>query len=206
MHNLFDLTYLITNYGYIGILIIVFLESGVFFPLPGDSLLFTAGLLAPTLGFNVALLAFLVFLAAFFGGIVGYYIGTKLDFLHQYSFFRKIFKKKYTDDAHKFLEKHGLSAMLLSRFIPVVRTFLPIVAGMVRMNYFDFLKYSLLGSAVWSTTFIFGGYFLGRSFPQIQNYLLYVIIIIVLLSILPGLKHFLKKRKKEVEDSIEKAF
>ncbi len=197
MHNLFDLTYLITNYGYIGILIIVFLESGVFFPLPGDSLLFTAGLLAHQLGLSVILLAFLVFVAAFLGGIVGYYIGTKLDFLYNYSLFRKIFKKKYTDEAHKFLEKHGLSAMILSRFVPIVRTFLPIVAGMVRMNYLDFLKYSFLGSIIWSSVFVFGGYFLGQSFPQIQDYLLYVVIIIVLVSLLPGIYHLSKRSKNE---------
>ena len=197
MNHLFDLTYLITNYGYIGILVIVFLESGIFFPLPGDSLLFTAGLLAPVLGYNVVLLAFLVFVAAFLGGIVGYYIGTKLDFLYNYSFFRKIFKKKYTDDAHNFLEKHGLFAMILSRFIPIVRTFLPIVAGMVRMNFYDFVKYSFLGSIIWSATFVFGGYFLGRSFPQIQEYLLYVVIIVVFISILPAIYHFIKERKSK---------
>ncbi len=196
MHQLFDLTYIITEYGYLAILIIVFLESGIFFPLPGDSLLFTAGLLAPTLGYNIIFLAFSIFIVAFFGGVAGYYIGTKLDFLYRYSFFRKIFKKKYTDDAHNFLEKHGLSAMLLSRFIPVVRTFLPIVAGMVRMKYTDFIKYSLLGSAVWSSVFVFGGYFLGEAFPQIQEYLLYVIIIIVILSLLPALRHFWKKKHK----------
>jgi membrane-associated protein len=195
MNHLFDITYLVTHYGYIGILIIVFLESGIFFPLPGDTLLFTAGLLAPQLGFNVIFLAFLIFLAAFLGGIVGYYIGTKLDFLYKYSFFRKILKKKYMDDAHNFLEKHGLPAMLLSRFIPIVRTFLPIVAGMVGMKYIDFIKYSLLGSAVWSSVFVFGGYFLGQSFPQIQHYLLYVVIIIVFLSILPAIFHFIKRDK-----------
>lgn len=195
MHQLFDIQGIVVHYGYIGILIIVFLESGIFFPLPGDSLLFTAGLLAPKLGFNVVFLAFLVFLAAFLGGLAGYFIGTKLDFLHQYPIFRKIFKKKYTDEAHQYLEKHGLSAMILSRFIPVVRTFLPIVAGMVRMNYSDFIRYSLLGSAVWSSVFVFGGYFLGQSFPQIQNYLLYVVIIIVLVSILPAVFQ-IKKGKK----------
>ncbi len=204
MEHIFDLTYLVTQYGYIGILIIVFLESGVFFPLPGDSLLFTAGLLAPKLGYNVFLLVIAVWIFAFLGGVVGYYIGTKLDFLYKYSFFRKIFKKKYTDEAHKFLEKHGLSAMILSRFIPVVRTFLPIVAGMVRMKYSDFINYSLIGSFVWSATFIFGGYFLGKVFPQIQNYLHFVVIIIVLLSILPGLKHLVKSKTNEALDHAAK--
>jgi membrane-associated protein len=197
MENLFDLTYLITNYGYMGILIIVFLESGVFFPLPGDSLLFTAGLLAPTLGWNVISLTLSIFFVAFLGGIVGYFIGTKLDFLYNYSLFRKIFKKKYTDDAYDFLEKHGLFAMILSRFIPIVRTFLPIVAGMVRMNFYQFLKYSFAGSFVWSATFVFGGYFLGRAFPQISGYLHWVIIIIVIITVLPGVYHFIRDRKEK---------
>ena len=204
MENLFNLTYLITHFGYIGILVIVFLESGVFFPLPGDSLLFTAGLLAPKLGYNIFLLVILVWMAAFLGGVVGYYIGTKLDFLYKYPFFRKIFKKKYTDEAHVFLEKHGLSSMILSRFIPVVRTFLPIVAGMVRMKYSDFINYSLIGSFIWSAAFIFAGYFLGEVFPQIQNYLPYVIVIIVLLSILPGLKHLVKSKTHEALDHASK--
>jgi membrane-associated protein len=197
MAELFNLTYLITTYGYAGIFLIVFLESGIFFPLPGDSLIFTAGLMAPVLGFNIVFLAILVFVAAFTGGLAGYYIGTKLDFLYQYKFFRKIFKKKYTDEAHAFLEKHGLLALILSRFIPVVRTFLPIVAGMVRMDYKDFVRYSLLGSAVWSATFVFGGYFLGRSFPELEHYLVYVITIIVFLSILPGIIHFLRAKRKK---------
>ncbi len=204
MQNLFDIPYLVTHFGYIGIIIIVFLESGIFFPLPGDSLLFTAGLLAPQMGFNVLTLTFIIFLAAFFGGIVGYYIGTKLDFLYQYPFFRKIFKKKYTDEAHAFLEKHGLYAMVMGRFVPVVRTFLPIVAGMVRMDYAKFLRYNFLGALVWSSVFVLGGYFLGRSFPQIQHYLLYVMIIIVLLSLIPGLGHLVKKKTNEALDHAAK--
>ncbi len=196
MNHLFDIQYLIVTYGYAGILIIVFLESGIFFPLPGDSLLFTAGLLAPVLGYNVFLLTLFIFLAAFLGGVVGYYIGTKLDFLYQYSFFKKVLKKKYIDDAYVFLEKHGLSAMLLSRFIPIVRTFLPIVAGMVKMNYADFIRYNLLGAFVWSTSFTLGGYYLGKSFPMMQEYLLWVIIVVVILSILPGVWHYLKRRAK----------
>jgi membrane-associated protein len=194
MHQLFDIPNLIITYGYLGILVIVFLESGIFFPLPGDSLLFTAGLLAPVLGYNVFFLTLLVFLSAFFGGIVGYFIGSKLDYFYRFSFFRKIIKQKYLDDGHVFLAKHGLFAMLLSRFIPVVRTFLPIVAGMVHMKYEDFIRYSLLGSFLWSSIFVLGGYYLGKSFPQILEYLLLVIIIIVILSILPGVYHYLKRR------------
>lgn len=196
MTSFFDVHYLISTYGYIGIFVIVFLESGIFFPLPGDSLIFTAGLLAPVLHFNIIFLALLVFLAAFLGGIVGYYIGTKLDFLYRYPFFRKTFKKKYTDEAHAFLERHGLSAMVLSRFMPVIRTFLPIVAGMVRMKYSDFLKFSFLGALIWSIAFVLGGYFLGQTFPQLDNYLVLVITIIVLLSFFPAVIHFLNAKRR----------
>ncbi|MDE2399819.1 MAG: VTT domain-containing protein [Patescibacteria group bacterium] len=195
MTHIFDIIYLVTHYGYLGIFIIVFLESGIFFPLPGDSLIFTAGLLATRLGYNIVFLTLLVFVAAFLGGVAGYFIGTKLDFLYNYSFFRKILKKKYTAEAHAFLEKHGLSALLLSRFVPVVRTFLPIVAGMVKMKYSHFIKYNLLGSFVWSAVFVLGGYFLGQSFPQLQEYLLYVVILIVLVSLLPGVFHLAKRKK-----------
>jgi membrane-associated protein len=194
MNQFFDIPNIIFTYGYLGILIIVFLESGIFFPLPGDSLIFTAGLLAPMLHFNIVILTILVFLAAFLGGVIGYYIGTKLEFLYQYEFFRKVLKKKYMDDAHIFLDKHGLSAMLLSRFIPVVRTFLPIVAGMVRMNYRNFIRYSLLGSFLWSAVFTLGGYFLGKSFPNMHDYLPLVITVVVLLSILPGVIHYFRSR------------
>ncbi|MFA6520318.1 MAG: DedA family protein [Candidatus Paceibacterota bacterium] len=196
MIEIFNITEIITTYGYVGILVIVFLESGIFFPLPGDSLIFTAGLLAPILNYNVFLLTLLIFIAAFTGGVVGYYIGTKLDFLYRYEFCRKILKKKYMDDAHAFLEKHGLFAMILSRFIPVVRTFLPIVAGMVRMKYSDFLRYSFIGAFVWSTSFTLGGYYLGKSFPQIKDYLLLVIVIIVIISILPGVYHYFHSKKQ----------
>ena len=196
MTNLFNIPHIIITYGYLGILIIVFLESGIFFPLPGDSLIFTAGLLAPMLHFNIVLLTLFIFLSAFLGGLVGYYIGTKIEYLYRYAFFRKILRREYIDNAHVFFEKHGLSAILLSRFIPVVRTFMPIVAGMAKMKYSEFVRYSLLGSFIWSVVFTLGGYFLGQSFPQIQNYLLYVIIIIVVLSILPGIFEIIRKRKK----------
>jgi membrane-associated protein len=195
MDYLFNTHYVLVTYGYIGILAIVFLESGIFFPLPGDSLIFTAGLLAPVLHFNIIFLVLLIFLAAFFGGIAGYYIGTKLDFFYKYDLFRKIFKKKYMNDAHGFLEKHGLSAMLLSRFVPVVRTFLPIVAGVVKMDYKDFIRYSLLGSFIWSAVFTLGGYFLGKSFPHMQDYLPLVITVVVIVSILPGVYHYFKLKK-----------
>jgi membrane-associated protein len=196
MEFLFDTTNIITTYGYIGIFIIIFLESGIFFLLPGDSLIFTAGLMAPVVHFNIVWLTFLVFISAFTGGLVGYYIGTKIEHLRTYNFFRKILKQEHIDKTHAFFEKHGLSSMILSRFMPVIRTFLPIVAGIARMKYSDFLKYSFLGALIWSTSFTLGGYYLGRIFPQLEHYLIYVISIIVILSILPGIIHLVREKYK----------
>ena len=195
MPHLFDVTQLITTYGQLGIFIIVFLESGIFFPLPGDSLIFTAGLLAPVFHFNIIFLTLLVFVAAFGGGVVGYYIGTKLEQLKHFIFFRKIFKQEYINEAHNFLEKHGLSAMILSRFVPIVRTFLPIVAGIAHMEYSSFIRYSFLGAFIWSLVFVLSGYYLGQIFPQIHDYLIYVILLVIFLSILPGIVHYFRRKK-----------
>lgn len=195
MGHLFDIPNIIAVYGYAGVLSIVFLESGVFFPLPGDSLLFTVGLFAEEIGHNPFLSTVLIALAAFLGCLVGYYIGTKLDFLYRFAFWRRVIKRKHLDEAHVFLEKHGLFAIVLSRFIPVVRTFLPIVAGLVRMNYGGFVRFCALACLLWSAVFVLGGYYLGKIFPQIGEYLTLSIIVIVILSILPGVWHFLKKRR-----------
>ncbi|MFZ1019620.1 MAG: DedA family protein, partial [Minisyncoccia bacterium] len=129
MTHLFDITYLITTYGYLGIFVIIFLESGLFFALPGDSLLFTAGLLASVYGFNLSFLIFIIFLATFLGGLGGYEIGVYLEKLRTFSFFRKILKQEHINKAHQFFIKYGKSAIVFSRFVPVVRTFTPIVAG-----------------------------------------------------------------------------
>ena len=195
MLDFFDIPTIIAAYGYAGILIMVFLESGIFFPLPGDSLLFTVGLLATKLEYNVFLFTFLVAVMAFLGCLAGYYIGTKLDYFYKFSLWRKIIKKHYLDQAHEFFIRHGLSAITLSRFMPVIRTFLPIVAGMARMKYSDFIRYSAFACVVWSVTFVLGGYYLGKLFPKIGEYLTLTILIIVVASVLPGVWHFLKKKR-----------
>lgn len=183
--DLFNIPYLLTTYGYIGVFTIVFLESGIFFALPGDSLLFTAGLLASGLGFDLKFLIPLIFIATFLGGICGYFIGVYLERLHKYEFFRKIIRREHLDTAHKFFEKHGFGAILISRFVPIVRTFLPIVAGIARMNFSKFIRYSLLSSLLWSTSVTLIGYYLGISFPWIQDYIKYIIVLVVLVSIIP---------------------
>lgn len=197
MPDLFNIPELLSTYGYVGVSIIVFLESGIFFALPGDSLLFTAGLLAPALGFNLWTLIPLIFISTFLGGIAGYFIGVYIEKLHDYAFFRKILKREHIDKAHDFFERHGFSSIILSRFIPIVRTFLPIVAGIAKMNFAKFLSYSILSSILWSTTVTLVGYFLGIRLPWIGDYLEYIIILVVLVSVIPIVLEWLRERRKQ---------
>ena len=196
MTHLFDITYLITTYGYLGIFIIIFLESGIFFALPGDSLLFTAGLFASAFGLNITFLIFVIFIATFLGGLVGYEIGVYLTKLERFKFLKKILKKEHVDKAYKFFDKHGLLAIIFSRFIPIVRTFVPIVAGIARMHYFTFVKYSIISSVLWSLIVTLAGYFLGEAFPIIKNYLSLIIMLVVFISILPIVFEMKRKEKK----------
>jgi len=185
MNNLFDITHILTTYGYPGIFIIIFLESGLFFALPGDSLLFTSGLLVAVLGLKLPILISVIFLATFLGGTGGYLIGIYLESLRKFSFFRLILKEKYIDRAHEFFKKYGRFAIVFSRFVPIVRTFTPIVAGIARVPYKFYLKYSVIGAAAWATTMTLVGYFLGRAFPIIKDYLWVVAILVVLVSVVP---------------------
>jgi len=194
MTNLFDISYIIATYGYYGIFVIVFLESGIFFALPGDSLLFTAGLLASLLDLRIYFLIPLIFVATFLGGIAGYEIGINLERLRRFTFFRKILKEEHIDATHKFFDKHGKMTIIFSRFIPIVRTFVPIVAGIARMHYRTFIKYSLISSALWSTSVTLAGYFLGQIFPQIKDYLSFMIVLIVFVSVLPMIFEMTNKK------------
>jgi membrane-associated protein len=196
MTHLFDITYLITTYGYLGIFIIVFLESGILFALPGDSLLFTAGLFASVYSFNLFFLIMLISVATFFGGAVGYEIGVYLEKLKKFSFFKVILKQEHIDKAHKFFNKYGKVAIVFSRFVPIVRTFTPIVAGIARVPYKFFTKYSLIGSILWSTIVTLVGYFLGRAFPIIKDYLWVIAVLVVLVSLLPIIFEIMRNRKK----------
>ena len=196
MSQFFDIPFIISTYGYVGIFIIVFLESGIFFPLPGDSLLFTAGLLVAVLHLNLFTLIPLIFVATFLGGVMGYEIGINLERLRKYDFFRKILKEKYIDQTHKFFDKHGGFAIIFSRFVPLVRTFMPIVAGIARMDYYKFIKYSLISSALWSTSVTLVGFFLGQIFPQIKDYISLIVLIIIIISIFPMIFEYMKHKNE----------
>lgn len=203
MQHLFDITYLITTFGYFGIFVIVFLESGIIFALPGDSLLFTAGLFASVYSFNLIFLISIIFLATFLGGLGGYQIGIYLEKLRKFHFFRIILKEEYIIRAHEFFFKYGKFAIIFSRFVPIVRTFTPIVAGIARVPYNFFVKNSLISSVLWSTTITLLGYFLGRIFPQVRDYLWVIAIMVVLVSLVPILLEvFIHKMEKRSGRSI----
>ena len=194
MNILFNVEYLLTTYGYAGIFAIVFLESGIFFPLPGDSLLFTSGLLASVSQLKIWFLVPTIFIATFSGGLMGYAIGIYIEHLRRYAFLRRILKPEYIEKAHEFFIEHGKGAILLSRFVPFMRTFIPIAAGVARMPKPLFVRYSLISSLLWSAGVTLLGYFLGQVFPQIENYLALVIACIVIISLLPALAEYLRRR------------
>lgn len=195
MHGL---AHFIQIYGYLGLFGITFLESSFFFPLPGDSLLFTAGLLATKQYLNIYILIPLFFIATLSGAILGYWIGDNIHQLNRYKWFRKLVSEKNLKKVHEFFEKYGKTAILFARFVPIVRTFAPIGAGIGAMKYSDFIKYNIVGAALWSGSMTLAGFYLGKTFPEIHNYLSVIVILVVLVSVLPGLLHLRKRKVKKV--------
>ncbi len=183
--------------GYMGIFIIVLVESGVFvgFFLPGDSLLLTAGLLATQGALSLPILLVIVPIAAIVGDSIGYsfgrYIGPRL-FTKEDSFF---FNKKHIQRSRDFYEKYGPRAIVLARFIPVVRTFVPIIAGVGEMKYKTFLFYNIFGGVLWSATFLLAGYFLGKAIPNLDHYILPIVAVVILVSFMPVVWEWWKSRK-----------
>ncbi len=186
-----DLTELVRTIGYIGIFFIVFAESGLFFGFffPGDSLLFTAGFLASQGILNIWVLIPLVIMAAISGDSAGFWTGSKFIGWLMKKKESFLFKKAYIDKANKFYETHGGKALILARFVPAVRTFVPIVAGMANMEYKKFITYNVVGGFLWGAGMTLAGYFLGQIIPDVDKYLLPIILVIIFLSVLPGIIH-----------------
>lgn len=207
----FNLEELISAIGVLGILGIVFAESGLLigFFLPGDSLLFTAGFLVSVgvLKINIHLLVLLLFIAAVLGDNVGYAFGRRVG----HRIFKRpnsiIFRQENIQHAEAFYEKHGGKTIIMARFIPVVRTFAPIVAGVGKMKYSTFLTYNIIGGFLWAVGLTYLGYFLGSWFTSIgldiDTVILPIAGLIILISILPPMIHVLKNKKQR--DAIFKA-
>lgn len=189
-----NITEFVSTIGYIGVFFIIFAETGLFvgFFLPGDSLLFAAGLLASQHIFNIWLMVPIVIVMAILGYFVAYWFGEKLGgwlLKREDSFF---FKKRYLYQASDFYKKHGGKALILGRLMPILRTFVPIVAGMAKMRYRNYVIYNFVGGFIWAGGVTLLGYYLGRSIPQAEKYILPIILLVIFISITPGIWHFLK--------------
>ncbi|MEU3095372.1 VTT domain-containing protein [Streptomyces sp. NPDC006967] len=191
--------YLIETFSLPGILLIVFAESGLFAFLPGDSLLFTAGLFVAEGNYisqPLWLVCTLIVMAAVIGDQVGYMIGK---FLGPKLFSRpnsKLFKQENLEKAHEFMEKYGPKAIVLARFVPIVRTFAPITAGAGRMKYRTFLTYNIIGGVAWGCGVTVAGYWLGQ-IDVIKTNIEAIIVLIVILSVVPIIIEYLRERGKK---------
>ncbi len=196
-------TFLITSIGIVGVFAIVFAESGLFFGffLPGDSLLFTAGLLASLGHFNVVLLWLGCIFAAILGDSVGYAFGAKVGpkiFTREDSLF---FHKRHIERTQAFYARYGKKTVVLARFVPIVRTFAPILAGVGNMQYRTFLSYNIIGGIIWTMLLIFLGFFLGVAIPDPDRYLMPLIFHIIFISFLPIIREWWKNRSSAVNQS-----
>ncbi len=185
--------------GYLGLALIIFSETGILagFFLPGDSLLVTAGLVASQGKLDYLTLNALLISCAIAGDTAGYWIGYQVGpklFKREDSFF---FRKSHLERTHRFFERHGGKTIVLARFVPIVRTFAPTVAGVGRMSYRKFLSYNVLGGLFWVLGMTSIGFFLGRSIPNIEKHLHLVIAIVVVVSFLPLVFEWLKAKKNQ---------
>ncbi len=186
--------------GYVGLFCIVFLESGIPFGFffPGDTLIFTAGLLASQGIFSIPLLLILIPLAAILGDSAGYWLGSlagKKLWTQEKGFF---FNKGHREHTETFYKKYGVRAIILARFVPVVRTFVPFFAGMGTMHYPTFIRYNIIGGLLWGVGVTSLGYGLGRVIPDIDQYLIPIVILITIVSFFPILKELWEERTKKV--------
>ena len=196
-----DFDWLFAQYNtaiYLILFLVIFVETGlVLMPfLPGDSLLFTAGLFARTGHLNLSYILILLFIAAVVGDNVNYFIGKNigLRMLGIKIRGKKVVKQEYLDKTHEFYEKHGTKTIIMARFVPIVRTFAPFVAGVAEMKYRRFLSYDILGGALWIGSLTMAGYFLGH-FEWIKNNIEKVALMIIFISILPVIIEVIKANK-----------
>jgi membrane-associated protein len=194
---------IVAGYGawtYFILFMIVFCETGLVVTpfLPGDSLLFAAGALSGGGVLDPNLLFLLLVAAAFTGDNVNYWIGRRVGpavFEREHT---RFFKKEYLMKAHAFYERHGGKTVILARFVPIVRTFSPFVAGIARMTYAHFLAYSVAGAVIWVSVFVYVGYFFGN-LPFIKRNFSVAIVVIILVSVMPGVIEYLRHRRAAVK-------
>jgi len=184
--------------GYAVLTAIVFTETGLLigFFLPGDSLLITAGLVAATGTLNIWWLNLLLSLAAIVGDSVGYAIGRRLGpalFTRPKS---RLFNPKHVERTRVFYERYGVKTIVIARFVPIVRTFAPVVAGVGAMNYRRFLTYNIVGGVGWVASMTWAGYLLGHAIPNIRDHMTKVVIVVIILSVIPIFVEFWRERRR----------
>ncbi|HNR47066.1 MAG TPA: DedA family protein [Anaerolineaceae bacterium] len=191
------------NWTYVVLFIIIFIETGLVVTpfLPGDSLLFAAGAFAARGAFDVILLYVLMAFAAVLGDTANYWIGHYIG-PRVFTTKSRLFKKEYLDRTQAFYEKHGGKTIFLARFIPIIRTFAPFVAGVGKMTYGHFITYNIVGGIVWTAVFIFGGYFFGN-LPFVEKNFSLVIIAIIVISVLPAVYEAIKNRRQPAKPAAE---
>lgn len=210
LQHLIDPEKLLKEGGFYLVVFVIFAETGLFFGffLPGDYLLFLAGMFVATgrLDVNIYVLVFTLIIAAISGNFTGYWFGKKtgpLLYKRKDTFF---FKKKYLIAAEKYYRKQGAFALIMGRFVPIVRTFAPIVAGVVKLDVKKFAFYNIIGAIIWIASLTLLGYFLGKRFAhQIEEYLVYIILGFILITTIPLIVAFVKKKvnRDGEEDEIE---
>jgi membrane-associated protein len=198
LQNLTDAQSIISKGGFFFLLIVVFAETGLFFGffLPGDYLLFMAGLLCANGIFDIQITTLVVSLVI--AGVLGNYAGYWFGYRTGPILFNKndslLFKRRYVVMAQQFYDKYGGMALILGRFFPIIRTFAPIFAGVVKVDLKKFTLYNIIGSVAWVMTLCLSGYFLGIKYPEIRNYLQYIILGFFIITTIPLLVAFFKKR------------
>ena len=208
LQHFIDPKILLKEGGFYVVLFVIFAETGLFFGffLPGDYLLFLAGMFVATgrLDVNIYVLVFGLIIAAVSGNFTGYWFGRKTGpvlYKRKDTFF---FKKRYLKAAEQYYRKQGAFALIMGRFVPIVRTFAPIFAGVVKLEIKKFALYNIVGAILWIASLTLLGYFLGRSFAeQIEEYLVYIIIGFIAITTIPLVVTFVKKRVNKAEDDDE---
>lgn len=194
------LNIIVQDYGmwtYVILFIIIFCETGLVVTpfLPGDSILFATGALASIGVLKIIPLFIIFYLAAVIGDTVNYHIGQKIGNKISDKQDVKYINKEYLKKTHSFYEKHGSMTIVVGRFIPIIRTFVPFVAGIGEMRYSKFITYNILGGFIWVVLFLVGGYFFGN-LPFIKQHFSYVLIAIMIISIIPVIVEFIKEKRK----------
>jgi len=189
---------IIQQYGtltYIILFLVIFAETGLVFTpfLPGDSLLFAAGAFAAKGSFDVNLLFLILAVAAILGDTINYWIGHFFG-MKVFNLNIKFLKKEYVDRTHQFYEKYGGKTIIIARFVPIVRTFAPFVAGIGAMTYSKFFQFNIIGGILWTAIFIYSGYFFGN-LEFVKNNFSFIVLAIIIISVLPGLSEYIRHKR-----------